>query len=253
MSVWESAHPMKKQILLSLLCLSTLWCGCDKAGIRSGPLSGPVHLIIPGGDGTGLNHTDVRVYDRKTFDAILLEVKKQAEETKRITLDATLKERDRLKEELRFCKMNKEQTERAKESTSKMLSRNLEAYGDQFRSDLLSFNNQIDALNTTIGQDQKALEQIATKESEVEHTLSHQRLVRTLLNALPKPLQEMESDAQGKFQVLVNSADDYVVVTNASRDATGDIGFYRTSIRPTNGETPSALLLSLYNWSADAQ
>jgi len=248
-----ASHPKKKQILLLLLSSSALLVGCDKPEVHNVPLLGQVHRITPGGKSTEVSDADVRVYDKKTFDAVLLDVKSQAEEVKRNTLDVVLKERERLKEEMRFCQMDKEQTERAKESRCKELSRNLDAYADELRKDLYSFKKEIDAINTTIEQDQKALEEIAKKERDAGQMLSRELLVGSLLNALPKPVQTIRSDAHGKFQALVKNADDYVVVSNASCEEAGDIEFYQTSIPPKNGKVASALLLSVYNWNADTK
>jgi len=149
--------------------------------------------------------------------------------------------------------MDKEQTERAKEAAEKMLTQNLDAYADEFRKDMLSFSKELNAIETTIEQDQKALNGIVNKEGDAQYILSRELLVRTVLNALPKPLQEIKSDAHGKFQMLLKSEVDYVVVTNASCEVAGDIEFYRTSIHLPNGEAPSTILLSLYNWNADAK
>jgi hypothetical protein len=239
--------------LLLLLGLNALLSACHKPEAHSVPLSGQVCLTTPGGKNIELSHADVRVYDKKTFDTILLDVKTQAEETKNGLLDVALKERDRLQEEVRLCQMDKEQMEKAKTSSYQMLSRNLDAYADELRKDMRSFTKQIDAIEATIEQDQNALNDIASKEREAQRLLSRELLVRNVLNALPKPLQEIKSDAHGNFQMRLKSEADYVVVTNASGEVAGDIEFYRTSIPPPNGEAPRAILLSLYTWNAGAK
>jgi hypothetical protein len=208
---------------------------------------------MPGGKSIEWSSADVRIYNKKAFDAILLDVKNKAEETERSILDVVLQERDRLENELHFHQMDKEQTQRAKETAERMLTQYPSAYADEFRKNMLSFSEKLKAIETTIEQDQKALDDIANKEAEARRIASRELLVRTVLGALPKPVEEVKGDAHGKFQVHLKSEDDYVVVTNASSEAPGDFEFYRTTIRRLNGETPGTILLSLYDWNTEAK
>lgn len=236
-----------KRSLLLLLCLNMLLSACGKPAGHLVRLSGELSLIRPGGKSSEWSHADVRVYDKKAFDAVLLDVKKRAEERKRSILDAALEGRAGLQEEMRLCQMNKEQMTRAKELTFTMLSKNLDTCADELRKEMASFSSQIDAIDAKIVTDQKALDDIANKERNAQRMVSREQLMRTVLSALPKPLQEIKSDAHGKFQALVKRENEYIVVTNATGEVAGDIEFYRTSPSP-EGQVPATILLSLYNW-----
>jgi hypothetical protein len=70
--------------------------------------------------------------------------------------------------------MEKEQTERAKEAAERMLTQNRGASSpDEFRNDMLSFSAELEAIETTIEQDQKALNNIANMERELRRLLSN--------------------------------------------------------------------------------
>ena len=126
--------------------------------------------------------------------------------------------------------------EKAKESTSKVLSRNLDAYGDEFRSQLLSFNNQIDAFNPTIEQDQRALDQITAKESEAEPVFVPPALGEEPAECTTEtPARDEKRCARQVSEVLtseVKAITSLLQPTHLS-EATEDIEFYRTNTRPT--------------------
>jgi hypothetical protein len=160
--------------LLFLFCLSALLSACKKPAVNSATLSGPVCSTRPEAKSVETSRTDVRIYNKKAFAATPLDEKKKLEETNRGALDLTLKERDRLEQELRFRQMEKEQMERAKEAAEKMLTQNHDAFApEEIRKDILSFSEELKVIEITIEQNEMALNNIANTEREIRRRLSH--------------------------------------------------------------------------------
>src|SRR5258708_403834 len=207
------------RISLSLvLCLTTFMAGCNKPAVKRDILvSGQVRLVKEGGKGIEPGLVDVQIFTKKVFDAILLQVMNNAETSKRSIPDGILKDREKLEQQLHFRQMEKEQTESAKETVLRMLAPIRDpGVSANFRKEIFSFNDQLGAIDQAMAQDRAALNHIAEVEGEAQGLSPRDLVVRAILNTLPKPFKALETDVDGKFRVLLNGEEEYVVVTNVS-------------------------------------
>lgn len=237
-----------------VLCMVLLLAGCkDRNADTMSTLSGQLVVRRDGSKGGETNLTDLRIYAKSTFEAALAETMQKAKGEKRGILDGAQKERDNLTQELRYRQLEKEQTERSKEALANVLaSTNGGVPSNTFREEMYSLGDKLEVIGKAMEKDRQALTDLEVTEREAQILTSHNRLVSSLLEVLPKPLKEIQTDADGRFHVPLDQGE-YVVVANASCGVAGNVEIYQTSISLPVDKTPSATLMSLYQWDSSTR
>ena len=237
------------------LCLTLLLAACEKHPIDSDVmLSGQLVQETKGRANGNPRGAHVQIYPRKIFDDICREITNQAEERESQALDGVQKERERIEQKLRNDQMEKEQTESARKAVTGMLtSRDCVMPLDAFREQMWSFADKLDAVEKAMEEDSRMLKRLEDQEHEARQLAEHDKAASAIAAALPKPLLETNTDANGKFQVRLKTDEDYVVLTKRSCEGARNVEVYQTNVRASGGAAPSVLALALYNWSTDAK
>lgn len=246
----KSTYPRLRWLVL-LLFLNA----CEKHAVDfDRPFSDRFVTVAHGESKKPLVLVHVRIYTKSSFDAAVLEVKDKAEETKRNILAVAETERESVEHKLHYQQLEKTQTEAAREVVERMLtSPHDEIPVDVFREQMLSFTEKLIGIEKSMEEYQQALIRTKGIESEAQRLTSRDQVLPAVLDKLQKPVEQVNTDADGKFQVSSKSNDPLVVVTDPSHKSTHDVSVYRTNVRPSGKETQEPLLLSLYNWNADAR